>query len=187
MKLNKESKVRVFETFYALDFLFFGKPVTKVETCCPIFVEEYLSVKGALMSVVIEMLQLTKHSPKPLTEKVDTPILMKMASASAKIARENCKKLLLTDKGREDVKSMVQEALSTKKEGDKVKLSELVQQKIREKAFSLAIDNLVIARNLVESKSIKKLNEWEGKIVEDAYKILRDNLVEAALELLESK
>ncbi len=186
MKLSKESKLRVLETFYSLDYLFFGKPVAKVESCCPVFAEEYLSVKGALMSVVVEMLQLVEHSPKPLTEKIDTPVLMKMASSSAKIARENCKKLLLTDKGKEDVKAMVQESLSAKT-AEKVDLSELVQMKIREKAFSLAVDNLVIARNLLEAKNVKKLNEWEGKIVEDAYKILRDNLVTAAMELLASK
>jgi hypothetical protein len=187
MKLTKESKLRVLETFYALDYLFFGKPAVKVETCCPVFAEEYLSVKGALMSVVIEMLQLVGHAPKPLTEKVDTPVLMKMASSSARIARENCKKLLLTDKGKEDVKAMVQESLSSKGKDEKVDISELVQQKIREKAFSLAVDNLVIARNLLEAKDVKKLNDWEGKIIEDAYKILRDNLITAATELLSSK
>ena len=55
MKLKKESKIRVLENFYSLDYVLFGKPVSKVDICCPVFVEEYLSIKGALMSLVIEM------------------------------------------------------------------------------------------------------------------------------------
>jgi len=45
--LSTESKIRVLENFYALDYVFFGKPVQEVEFCCPLVKEEYLSVKGA--------------------------------------------------------------------------------------------------------------------------------------------
>ena len=64
MKLKKESKIRVLENFYSLDYVLFGKPVSKVDTCCPVFVEEYLSVKGALLSTVVEMYNLINYSPK---------------------------------------------------------------------------------------------------------------------------
>jgi len=185
--LPKESKIRILETFYALDYTFFGKPVTKVETCCPIFVEEYISVKGALLSVVIEMLRLLKHSPKPIAEKVSTKKLLEMAKASAKIARENSKKLVVTEKGKQDVKAMVRETIETAEKGKKVDLEKVVQEKIRQKAFSLAVDNLIVGRCIPECKSVKKLSTWEGKIIEDAYKILRDNLVESALSILEEK
>ena len=38
--LLKESKIRVLENFYALDYVFFGKSVNKVDTCCPLVREE---------------------------------------------------------------------------------------------------------------------------------------------------
>jgi hypothetical protein len=186
MKLSKESKVRVLETFYALDHLFFGKPVSEIGTCCPAFQEEYQTVKGALLSVVIEMLRMMKHSPKPLTEAVNSKSLQQMAVKSAKIARENCKRLVATEKGKEEVKAMIHETLSKAKKSDKVNMEGLVQAKIREKSFALGVDNLVIARNLLEARDVKALNSWKGKISEDAYKTLRDGLVECAISILEN-
>jgi hypothetical protein len=184
MKLKKESKIRVLENFYALDYVLFGKPVSKVDTCCPVFVEEYLSIKGALLSLMVEMYQLVKHSPAPITEAIESPELFKMARKSAILARENCKKLVASKKGRDDVKSDLRESLSKTK--SKVDLEKLVQEKIRVKAFSLAVDNLLIGRTITESKKYDKLNTWNGRILEDAYKILRDNLVESALNILDN-
>ena len=182
MKLKKESKIRVLENFYALDYVLFGKPVSKVDTCCPVFVEEYLSIKGALMSLMVEMLQLVKHSPATISEAVDSKELLKMARKSAIIARENCKKLVTSKKGRTDVKNDLRESLEGASK--KVDLEKLVQEKIRTKAFALAVDNLLIGRTITESKKYDKLNTWNGRIIEDAYKILRDNLVESALVIL---
>lgn len=183
MKLSKESKIRILENFYALDYVFFGKPVLESTVCCPFFIQEYLSVKGAILSVMVEMFRLIEHTPSVINEKVNTKVLKKMALESAKSARENCKKLVVTEKGKEDVKNMVKEALN---EAQDSKIDDIVQKKIREKAFSLAVDNLLIARTVTEGKKYTKLNEWEGKILEDAYKILRDQLVECALNIVEN-
>ena len=185
MKLSKVSKIRILENFYALDYVFFGKPVTESTVCCPFFIQEYLSVKGAILSVIIEMFKLVEHKPEVISERVDSKNLQKMAISTAKSARANCKKLVVTEKGKEDVKNMVKEALNESK-GSDVKMEDIVQKKIREKSFSLAVDNLLIARTISESKGYKKMNEWEGKILEDAYKILRDQLVECALNIVEN-
>ena len=53
--LSKESKIRVLENFYGVDYVFFGKPVGKIDSCCPIIKEEYVSIKGALLSVFVEL------------------------------------------------------------------------------------------------------------------------------------
>ena len=184
MKLKKESKIRILENFYSLDYVLFGKPVSKVDTCCPVFVEEYLSVKGALMSLVIEMYKLIKHAPTPINEKIESKNLLKMAKESASTARENCKKLVTSEKGRSDVKQDLKESLESSKK--KLDIEKLVQEKIRVKAYSLAVDNVLIGRAITESKKFDKLNTWNGRIIEDAYKILRDNLVEASMNIIEN-
>ena len=184
MKLKKESKVRILENFYSLDYVLFGKPVSEVDTCCPIFKEEYITIKASLLSLMIEMYKLVKHSPKPLTEKVENKDLVKMAKKSAIIARENCKKLVTSAKGREDVKNTLRESLSKTKK--KIDVEKLVQEKIKQKAYSLAVDNILIGRTISESKKYDKLDTWEGRILEDAYKILRDNLVESAITILDN-
>lgn len=179
----KESKIRVLENFHAIDHIFFGKPVSEMQSCCPLVKEEYLSIKGALLSVYIEMLKLSKHSPKPLQEKINSNDLMARGVASAKLAKEQAERVLLTQKSRTSIKESLKEYI---KENKNVNVADLVESTIEKKAFSLAIDNLLVARTIIESRNFNKLNEWEGQIVEDSYKILRDNLIESAISIIES-
>lgn len=182
--LSKESKIRVLENFYALDYVFFGKPVAQVESCCPLVTEEYLSIKGALMSVFVEMLKIVGHTPDQLDEQVNSDALMQTAKLSARIARENAERIVSTDKSRAAIKETLKQKI---KEGEEIDISEAIEGQIRQQAFSLAVDNLLLARVVSESEQFSKLNEWEGTIVEDSYKILRDNLIESAYDILYSE
>ena len=179
--LSKESKIRVLENFYGVDYVFFGKPVAKVVNCCPVVKEEYISIKGALLSVFVEMLRLMEHTPPAINEKVNTAKLSEMARNHAEKARYASKKVVTTEAARRDIKTQLKAALN---ENENTDINVLVQTKIREKAFRLAVDNLLVARALSEAKNLKAMNEWTGKIVEDSYKILRDNLCETAMMLL---
>jgi hypothetical protein len=180
--LRKESKIRVLENFYAIDYVFFGKPLAKVDSCCPLVKEEYLSIKGALMSVFIEMLKMVDHRPKPLKEFIDSNSLASLSKRTAGIAREAAGRIISTPKSRKNIKESVTEFVSEHK---KANISKVIEQKITEKAFAIAIDALLIGRTLNEAKNYDSLNEWEGRILEDSYKILRDNLVETAYQILE--
>lgn len=182
--LSKESKIKVLENFYALDYIFFGKPLKKFESCCPAVRQEYLSVKGALMSIIVEMLKLIEHSPEKLTERIKTDGLLKNAREGAKLARENSKRIVSSKRSRDNIKAELREAIRENKDVD---ISKEVEQKIREKAFCLAADNLLIARLISESKNYKNLNDWSGRILEDSYKILRDSLVESAVIILRNE
>jgi hypothetical protein len=179
--LSKESKIRVLENFYGIDYVFFGKPVAKVDNCCPIVKEEYVSIKGALMSVFVEMLRLMEHSPQPIEEKINSKALNEMARKSAAKSRYASQKVVTTEAARRDIKNDLKTALSENKDAD---VTRLVETKIREKAFRLAVDNLLVARALSEAQNLEAMNEWTGKIVEDSYKILRDSLCETAMMLL---
>jgi len=181
--LLKESKIRVLENFYALDYIFFGKPLTRVESCCPLIKEDYLSVKGALLSVFIEMLKLVDHKPTVVEGQVRTPELLEMARGSARSAREASARVVTTEKARNDIKAELRQTLD---EGESVDVAALVEETIRDKAFGLAIDNLLVARILSESANMNALNEFEGKIIEDSYKILRDSLCETAVLILDT-
>jgi hypothetical protein len=182
--LSKESKIRVLETFYGIDYVLFGKPLRKVPNCCPVIKEEFLSIKGALLSVYVEMLKLMNHTPKIIKEKVTSKALVSMAKESAKASRFASKKVVATEQARRDIKNALKEALREDKNTD---VSKLVEVKIREKAFRLALDNLMVARALQEAKNLDSMNSWTGRIVEDSYKILRDNLCETAMMILDDE
>jgi len=180
--LSKESKIRVLENFYGIDYVLFGRPLKEVSNCCPIVKEEYVSIKGALLSVFVEMLRVMDHQPEVLDEKIGSKDLMLMARSNAKGAREASQKVVTTESARRDIKNELKKALSENKD---LNVSKLVEQKIREKAFRLAVDNLLVARSLQEAKNLDAMNEWTGKIIEDSYKILRDNLCETAMMILD--
>ena len=90
----KESKIAVLENFYGIDYVLFGQPIAKVESCCPLLKEDYLSIKGALLSVYIEMLKLIEHEPRQLKEFVDSDGLKLRAKNSARIAREYAERIV---------------------------------------------------------------------------------------------
>jgi spore coat polysaccharide biosynthesis protein SpsF (cytidylyltransferase family) len=181
--LSKESKIRVLENFYALDYVFFGKPLKKVDSCCPLIKEDYLSIKGALLSVFIEMAKMVEHSPKKLDKRMSSKSLLENSKVYAKEAREAASHVVKTVRARNDIKTELKLTLKENKDYD---IPTLIEEKIREKAFRLAIDNILVARLLGEAKKVNALNDWTGKIVEDSYKILRDNLCETANLILHS-
>ena len=179
--LLKESKIKVLENFYGLDYIFFGRPVSEMSTCCPLVKEEYLSIKGALMSVFVEMLKLMEHSPVQNPKKLGSKELMAEARAAAQLSRNEAERVVSSEKSRNDIKVSVRESMVG---DDSVDVAALVESKIREKAFSLAVDHLLIGGVLGEAVKLEDLDTWEGEIIEDSYKILRDNLVEAAHDII---
>jgi hypothetical protein len=181
--LQKETKIRVLENFYGLDYVFFGKPIQSMKSCCESLTEDYMSVKGAFMSLMIEMYGIIDHQPKPIEEKLSQKDLKILAREAAKIARKNAQRLVETPQGRADIKQQLKESLE---ENSDLNIQDEVKDAIRKKAFGLAIDNMLLNRSFNESKSVNKLNEWDGQIIEDAYKVLRDNLVESALFIIEA-
>jgi len=62
--------------------------------------------------------------------------------------------------------------------------TEIVNYTIHEKAVQVALDNLLIARMINENANIDRLKDFEGVVMEDAYKTLRDGLVEKAIQIM---
>lgn len=175
MTLRIESKIRVLEDFVAIDYALFGKPVAEVIDCCPFLAEDYISLKGALMSTIIEMFKLVDHCPEVLEEKVSEEDLLEMAKDSASIAKANAKRILASERSLNQIKIALSEEFK-EEDGTILNIGDLVKERVKEKAFSFALDNLLISRTLEESKAFGNMDGWEGKILMDSYKILRDEL-----------
>jgi len=188
MSLSKEIKIRILESFYSVDYVLFGKPFkyirlkedSECDLCNQILIEEYLSAKGALLGTIIEMYKLINHNPPKLSEQVNNKILNKMACESAKIARKNASILIKTPKGRKSIKNNLIESITENKDVD---IQREVESHIQQKVYSLALDNLLISRAVTESENYKEMDSWMGRIVEDAYKILRSSLIETVISI----
>ena len=184
-KLSKESKVQVLENFYGLDYIFFNKPLKELDYCCPALAEEYVNLKGALMSVFVEMLKVMEHSPESSDDKLTVAQIRENASASAERARFASSKLLQTEAARQSIKDSLIESLAVEESEDEVSPQEFIEFQIQTKSYALAVDNLMLAKPLSEAKDVKSMVGFEGKLLEDSYKILRDGLCECALIIIE--
>jgi hypothetical protein len=178
--LKNNSKKRILENFKALDFIFFGKPIDEVETCCPFLKEDYLSTKGMFFSIIIEIYDLINHNPKSdnFNEIQNINDLIESSKKSAKVAVENSKKILNTKNGK---KTLVEQINRSLKNDENQNLNDVVQEEIKRKAFSIAIDNIIIAKAIRETENYKNLNSWKGGVLEEAYKTVRDNLIETSI------
>jgi hypothetical protein len=187
MLKNKESKMKILENFYGIDRIIFGRPVTEITTCCPVLVDEFVTTKGALLSVLMDMYNVVEYSPKPLKEKLSYKKLVENAEKSAVLAKERCKQIIVTEKGKSFIKKEVKRFLteSVDKDSTAQNINEVVDNTIRKALVSISLDNLLVANTILESKSYQSLNSWEGRILEDAYKTLKNDLIEIASTILE--
>lgn len=180
--------MQVLENFYGLDYVFFNKPLKELDYCCPALAEEYVNLKGALMSIFVEMLKLMEHDPEPTEEKLDVAKIRENASFSADRSRFAASKLMQTKAAMDSIKDSLIEsiAITESEEGEeKIEPREFVEFQIKTKSFALAVDNLLLAKPLSEANDVKAMIGFEGKLLEDSYKILRDGLCECALIIME--
>jgi len=183
--LNKESKIRILESFVALDYLFFGKPIHEMKIQKDLM-QQYFELKGSLCSSLIEMYSFIKHTPKPIEKVLNESDIKQFAVKTAITARKNVRQLLTCDEGKNNVINTVFESIKLS-EGENISVDEVVNFSIQEKAFQLGLDNMLIARALNESDNANELESVTGTLLEDTYKILRNSLIETALEILESQ
>jgi hypothetical protein len=184
-KLSKESKIQVLENFYGLDYIFFNKSLTEIDYCCPALAEEYVNLKGAMMSIFIEMLKLMEHTPKTLDEKTSVAQIRENASINADRSRFASSKLMQTESAKASIKDSLIESLAIEDKEDQINPQQFIEFQIKTKSYALAVDNLMLAKPLSESKKVKDMLTFEGKLLEDSYKILRDGLCECALIIIE--
>ena len=179
--LNKESKIRILENFISLDYLFFGKSIHEMQTDSELS-KQYIELKGTLSAALIEMYSSIEHQPVDISTVLNESDIETMAINASIVARSNVKKILTTSDGKNSVTNKI---FSVIREDDDIDVNDVVNYHIQEKAFQLGMDNLLIARSLSESIKPGLLESFEGKIVEDTYKSLRDALIETALIILE--
>lgn len=183
--LSKESKLQVLENFYGLDYIFYGVPLKELDYCCPALAEEYVNLKGAMMSIFIEMLKLMDHKPDAISEKVSIKQVRENASKSADNSKFASSKLMQTEAAKASIKDSLIESLAVEDGEDEIDPTAFIEFQIQTKSYALAVDNLMLAKPLSEASDVKAMLTFEGKLLEDSYKILRDGLCECALIIIE--
>jgi hypothetical protein len=90
-----------------------------------------------------------------------------------------------TEAAKASIKDSLIESLAVEDGEDEIDPTAFIEFQIQTKSYALAVDNLMLAKPLSEASDVKAMLSFEGKLLEDSYKILRDGLCECALIIIE--
>jgi hypothetical protein len=178
--LKKESKIRVMENFISLDYLFFGKTIHEMDADLNL-AKQYIELKGSLCGIMVEMYSLMEHNPAEFDKVLTESDIEDMAIKAASVARQNVRRIITTDSGKANLRESIYDTLHGQED---INIEETVNYKIQEKSFQIGMDNMLIARAISESEKVDIMETFEGKILEDTYKSVRDSIVETALAVI---
>lgn len=180
--LNKQAKIQVLENYYALDKLMFGKHI-RATNYCDESILEYITTKASLLSVVVEIMRLLEYTPETKNKgSISSKLLSEQATKRAKNSREKALLIISSDKGKDNIISKLREDIIAEESNNNIR--QIVENEIRSYALSTAIDHLILTPVIRECKNLKQHSTWEGRIIEDSYKILRDSLVDVATTMI---
>jgi len=165
------------ENWYVVDSLLFNNHARSVIAEGSTFVE-YVSLKASMLSNLYEYWNHVKYTPVKPQDIQKERVLQENAVNTAKHAKSLASNMM----NKEKTKAMITEMVITeaKKRGVS-KTDEISSKIIHEKFMNMAIDNALIGIPLLESRQVENSNDFKGQILEDAHRLMRENLVRLAL------
>lgn len=175
---SRELKTKILENWFAIDSILFNDHAKYVIKEGRSF-REYISLKGALLSNLYEFYNHIGYTP--VIEEDNFPKNEKALIENSRQSSIYAKKLAATTLSREDVKGALKKKIvreaKERNVKDPAKFSKLVaEQKFRQ----ISLDNILIGIPILECQNRDKMDDVKGQILEDAYKMMRDQIVKLA-------
>lgn len=171
--MSKSTKSEVLKHWFGIDSILLGGPakeVLKEENF-----EQYLSTKGALLSNLYEIYQKIGY------ESEDTYGTVKeMADASSELAKsskERANKILENA----SVGKLVRDEIKEMGDVEGLTGQQVARYVVLKRRNAIALDSMLL-ENIVEGESKKELADWQGRVLIDAHKTLRDSLIDISLQ-----
>jgi len=167
-------KVKILEEWYVVDSILLGGHAKDVISSPKQF-EQYVALKGSLLSSLFEFYSHIKYIPK--YDKV--PRSVRTLTEAAKQTAIHCKKLASNIMN----KDIVRESLKKKivREGKNTSdMDKFADKIIREKFNQLALDNALMGIPIIEAANKKACEDFTGQMLQDSYKLMRNAVVRLA-------
>lgn len=170
--MSKSTKSEVLKHWFGIDEVLFGGSAK--DSLTEDNFAKYLSTKGALLSNLYEIYQKIGYE-----SDANYNTVKEMAEASvelAKVSKERAKEILENASVGNLVRSEIKEM------GDVEGLSgeQVARYVVLKRRNAIALDSMLLETALKEDK--KKVSDWQGKVLVDAHKTLRDSLIDIALQ-----
>jgi len=166
-------KSEVLKHWFGIDSILFGQKAT--DSLSEEGISKYLSTKGALLSNLFEIY---KKIDIETETKFDTVAdMVKESIELAGVSKKRARELLES----ESVTKMVRDEIKDIGSVESLTERQVARYVILKRRNAVAIDSMVLESALTEEQ-MKLLNDWQGKVLIDAHKTLRDNLIEISLQ-----
>lgn len=165
------------ENWYIIDSVLFNAHAREVIKEGKVF-KEYIALKASLLSNLYEYWQHVQYTPVDDSTPTKVKTLQESAVVTAKKGKALAAELLTRDKFKARLKTHI---VAESKKHDIKDLNAFQAKVVEERFKQFALDNCLIGLPLLESKSPDAKCNFECKILEDAHRLMRDNLVRLSM------
>jgi len=166
-------KSEVLKHWFGIDTVLFGNKAT--DSLSEENISNYLTTKGSLLSNLFEIYKKIKFEPGTKFNTVAD--MIKESFDLAENSKARAKELLES----ESVTKMVREEIKDIGSVESLTEREVARYVIQKRRNAVAIDSMMLESALSEEQK-ELLTDWQGKVLVDAHKTLRDNLIEISLQ-----
>jgi len=171
--MSKSMKSEVLKHWFGIDTVLFGNKAT--DSLSEENISNYLTTKGSLLSNLFEIYKKIKFEPGTKFNTVAD--MIKESFDLAENSKARAKELLES----ESVTKMVREEIKDIGSVESLTEREVARYVIQKRRNAVAIDSMMLESALSEEQK-ELLTDWQGKVLVDAHKTLRDNLIEISLQ-----
>lgn len=166
-------KSEVIKHWFGIDTILFGQPATSAlsEDVLP----QYLSTKGALLSNLFEIYKKINLNSDKKFKTVSE--MVKESQELADSSKKRAKEILIN----ESITKLVKEEIKDIGSVEGLDESQVARYVVLRRRNAVAIDSMLLELSLDEDQK-KSLTDWQGKILVDAHKTLRDSLIDISLQ-----
>jgi len=171
--MNKSTKSEVLKHWFGIDKVLFDNPAKN--SLSEEALSQYFSTKGALLSNLFEIYKKVGYTPDAAFKTV-----AEMAEHANSLAIES-KEKANTILGESSVLKLVKEEIKELGTIEGLTEGQVAKYVVLKRRNATALDSMLFEG--FASLNIKEtLNDWEGKVLIDAHKTLRDSLIDISLQ-----
>ena len=173
---NKQLMTKVLEHWYAIDSILFNDHAKYVIKEGSMF-REYVSLKQAMLSSLYEYYSHIQYNPEYNTPPVEVKALVESARVSALYGKKLASNII----NKEDVrKALGKKIVKEARERNITDVDGFSDHIVNEKFVQISLDNILVGIPVMEAVCPKCCNDVKGQVMEDAYRMLRQNLMDLA-------
>jgi len=172
MKIDKKAIVENLRNWYVVDSILLNEHASTAFVKGKDY-KQYLALKAALLSNLYEFHQHIGFKPQSEIASNDK-LLQESAVSIAKVGKATAAKMIQQPEFKSFIKEFIVKESTRRNISNRDQFSGKV---IAERFMRMSLDNVLIGLPLLESTTPEKAKDFQGEILEEAYRMMRTSLI----------